>query len=240
VKRKSLPIRGGKADGFPPLSFVSRANTSRLIPSRYSIPDVSVLSDVASGKDIATAFALDDLTNDRLLAENFQFDGIGPLEMVAGIPYASIINAAFTHAHPEGSRFNDPERGAWYAGLDVSTSQAEVIYHKTIELDEMGVFVEETTYDEYLADFNCEFHDLRSLGYSHPALNPFSYKDSQLLTERLFAIDSHGVIYPSVRDHHGTCIGCFRPALVTNVRKSTTFLFRWAGKDKPVLIETAR
>jgi hypothetical protein len=240
VKQGHVPIWGGNADSFPPLSFVSLSNTSRLIPSRYSIPDRSVLSDVSTGSDIVTAFAFDDLTNDRLLAENEQFDGIGPHEMVAGIPHASIINAAFTHPHPDGSRFNGPGRGAWYAGVEVTTSQTEVIYHKTIELDEMGVFVEEDTYDEYLADFRCEFHDLRTLKYTHPVLDPFSYAASQLLAERLFSTGSLGVIYPSVRDRNGVCIGCFRPALVTHVQKNTTFLFRWVGKDKPVLIERVR
>jgi RES domain len=30
---------------------------------------------------------------------------------------------------------------------------------------------------------------------------------------------SAGVVYPSVRQSGGTCIVCFRPALVNNVRK---------------------
>ncbi len=39
---------------------------------------------------------------------------------------SSISNGAFSHPHPLGSRFNGPDRGAWYAAFDLSTSQAEV------------------------------------------------------------------------------------------------------------------
>jgi hypothetical protein len=45
---------------------------------------------------------------------------------VFGVPNYRIVNAAFVHAHPLGSRFNGPDRGAWYAGFEVETSQAEV------------------------------------------------------------------------------------------------------------------
>lgn len=43
-----------------------------------------------------------------------------------GVPYYRIVNAAFTHAHPLGSRFNDPDRGAWYAAFELETAQAEI------------------------------------------------------------------------------------------------------------------
>ena len=34
----------------------------------------------------------------------------------------------------------------------------------------------------------------------------------------LLAAGSAGIVYPSVRRANGTCLVCFRPALVTNVR----------------------
>jgi hypothetical protein len=41
-----------------------------------------------------------------------------------------------------------------------------------------------------------------------------------------------GIVYPSVRRAKGTCLACFRPALVMNVRKDQTYRFSWnkAGK----------
>ena len=231
-------MRGGNC---PPLSFVEAMDTIRLIPSKYSPGEVSVLADIAdSPEDLEKIFHMDDATTDRLLAEVEQFDGIGPHELVYGIPYARVINAAFTHFNLEGNRFSVYGRNAWYAGLDASTLQAEIVYHKTIELHEMGVFEEVATYDAYLADFRCELHDLRGINGSHgQVLNPNSYVASQKLAEHLFSASSLGVIFPSVRHSGGTCLACFRPALVTNVRKGLTYEFRWVGKNKPVMIAAA-
>jgi hypothetical protein len=232
VKRQ----RGGMASALPPLSLVAFKNTSHLIQSKYSLPDESVLSRVAPNQDVLqTAFELDNKTDDRLIAERELLPGIGPHELVFGIPFASIINAAFTHAAPEGSRFNGPDRGAWYAGKNVLTSQSEVAYHQTVALSEVGIFEDEITYDDHLADFIGEFHDLRSSGAFSNCLNPHRYVESQILGEILLAQGSLGIVYPSVRHAGGECLVCFRPALVTNVRKSTTYRFRWEGKPKPVI-----
>lgn len=236
MKPARFAKRGGKADSFPPLSLVAFKNTSRLIPSKYSIPDESVLTKIAPNQEVLeTAFQLDNKTNDRLLAEQDLLPGIGPHEMVFGIPYASIINAAFTHARPDGARFSGPDCGAWYAGRTVHVSQAEVAYHQAVALSEVGVFKDEVTYDEYLADFNGEFHDLRSGAEFKACLDPNSYVASQYLSEQLLGAGSLGIVYPSVRYADGQCLVCFRPALVNNVRKSTTYRFRWDGEPAPVI-----
>lgn len=237
VSLKKTPFRGGNT---PPLSFVEAFNTVRLIPSQYSPNESSVLVDISRGVNLQRLFDFDDATNDRLLLEagfRPEFDSIDEREFVHGIPYASVINAAYAHYTEEGNRFSVYGRNAWYAGLELATSQAEVIFHKTIELHEMGKVTQEVTYDEYLADFRCNLHDLRELSAKSPILSPSSYKDSQKLAENLFVQGALGLIYPSVRDHDGTCIACFRPALVTNVRKGMTYRFRWTGKETPVEIE---
>jgi len=80
--------------------------------------------------------------------------GIGVHELVFDVPYYRIVNAAFTHAHPFGGRFNDPERGAWYAAFEIRTAQAEVAFHKTVQLAEIDRFEDVVTFDDYLADFS--------------------------------------------------------------------------------------
>ena len=82
-------------------------------------------------------FDLDNATNDRLLAENNLLPGIGIHELVFGIPHYRIVNATFCHPHPLGSRFNGPDRGAWYGCFEPETSQAEVAFHKSVELAEV-------------------------------------------------------------------------------------------------------
>ena len=67
------------------------------------------------------------VTNDRLLAENSLSPGIGIHELVFGLPYFRVVNAAYCHAHPLGSRFNGPDRGAWYAAFELRTAHSKVI-----------------------------------------------------------------------------------------------------------------
>ena len=234
--KTALVRRQKNSSKLPLVSRIRAEETSRLIPSKYSIGEDSVLTRIANDNTLlADAFDLDSATNDRLLAENQLLPGIGTHELVFGIPYASIINAAFAHPHPLGNRFNGPDRGAWYAAGDVSTAQAEVAFHKSVQLTEIDRYYDEVTYDEYLADFNADFHDLRRAPAFKPCLDPKSYAESQLLAERLMTVGSLGVVYPSVRHAKGTCFACFCPALVTNVRKQFTFSFRWDGKPEPII-----
>ncbi len=211
------------------VSEIRARDVHRLVPSRFS--DESVLArltgDVA---DLQALFELDAATNARLVAETAGLTGIGPDELLAGVPYAHIVNAAFCHPHPEGSRFNGPDRGAWYAAFAVETSHAEVAFHKQVQLDEIGWTArEEVTYDDYLADVSANLHDLRENSRLAACLAPDSYVASQRLAARLLNAGSLGVVYPSVRQTGGTCLACFRPAIVTHVRRDATWRFIWNG-----------
>jgi hypothetical protein len=226
---------------LPAVRLIRRNDTHRLIPSRYSKSEESVLAEIAAGDDadLRSLFDLDHATNDRLLAENNLLPGIGIHELVFGVPYFRIVNAAFCHPHPLGSRFNGPERGAWYAAFNLKTSQAEVAFHKSIELAEVGWTDEEVTYDDYLADFSGDLHDIRRDKRFADALAPQSYVASQRLAQDLLDSGSLGIVYPSVRRRSGTCLACFRPALVMNVRKGRTYVFRWEGRPDPTVAAVA-
>jgi hypothetical protein len=221
---------------LPATTQLRRNDTHRLIPSVYGDDGDSVLARIADDDThLQAIFELDNATNDRVLAENDLAPGIGVRELVFGVPHYRTINAAFTHPHPLGGRFNGPDRGAWYAAFEVRTAQAEVAFHKTLHLAEIGRFEDEVTLDDYRADFHAEFHDLRHASAFADCLDPASYVRSQALAERLLAAGSLGVVFPSVRRAGGTCLACFRPALVTHVRKTTTFRFRWQGKPTPAI-----
>ena len=220
----------------PPLTAVRQLDTVRLIPSRYSIPDDSVLTRIApDDATLSVIFDLDDATNDRLLAEANLLPGIGIDELVFGVPHYRIINAAFCHAHPLGSRFNGPDRGAWYAGISINTALAEVIFHKTVALAEVNWFQDDISYDAYLADLASDFHDLRDQPDLAGCLKPDSYVASQVLAEQLLHAGSAGIIYPSVRQPGGTCIACFRPAIVAHVRKHQRLRLFWSGSQTPAV-----
>ena len=219
---------------LPRTSLVRRNDTHRLIPSKYGEGGASVLARIADDDaQLDDIFDLDNATNDRLLAESNLLPGIGINELVFGVPSYRVVNAAFCHAHPLGSRFNGPDRGAWYAAFELETSQAEVAFHNSVELAEVSWFEEEVTFDDYLADFSADFHDLRADARFVPCLASESYVASQDLAQQLLDLGSLGVVYPSVRRSGGTCVACFRPALVMNVRRGGTYRWVWRGNAEP-------
>jgi len=209
---------------LPSVADILRDDTHRLIPSRYSGRDESVLTRLTDdAADLNALFELEGATNDRLLGEAGLLPGITVRELVFGLSYSHIVNAAFTHARPFGSRFNGPERGAWYAAFTRETSELEVAYHKSKELQEINWQEKETfTYVDFLADFRGTFHDIRNDTRFGSCLDANSYSTSQNLARELLARGSAGIVYPSVRHKIGTCIVCFRPALVNNVRKGSS------------------
>ncbi len=221
---------------LPPVSLVRQLDTWRLVPSRHLPRGDSVLVAIADDDEhLKAIFELDAATNDRLLAGQQRMPGIGLEELVHAVPHAAVINAAFCHPHPLGARFSGPDRGAWYAALDLETSQAEVGFHHSVQLAEIDRFEDSITYDAYLADFSASFHDLRRARGFKACLDPASYVASQALAEQLLEAGSLGIVYPSVRRREGTCLACFRPALVANVRRGRTYRFTWNGMEEPVI-----
>ena len=210
---------------MPGITRIDRRDTHRLIPAQFADGGASVLTRLTDDENILDGiFQLDNATNDRLLAESGQIPGIDARELVFGIPSYRIINAAFCHPRPGGSRFNSADRGAWYAGFELPTAQAEVAYHRRLWLEETHWEEEDVAeYVDYLSDFRAEFHDIRGAKDYAECLSPGSYVASQALAAQLLDIGSSGIVYPCVRRAGGTCIVCFRPVLVINVRKGDLF-----------------
>ena len=221
---------------IPRLTALRQFDTCRLIPSRFADLEDSVLAPLADDDGmLRDLFDLDNATNDRLRGESGLLPGIGVDELVFGVPNFRIINAAYTYARPEGSRFNDGERGAWYCAFEIETALVEVAFHKTVEYQEIGRFDDSVSYQALLADFSAGFHDLRGADAWEDCLAADSYVASQALAAELLEAGSMGVIYPSVRRPEGTNLACFRPALVGNVRKGHAYRLTWAGSPLPAI-----
>lgn len=218
---------------LPGTSSLSIRDTHRLIPAKYSDGGASVLSRIADDQNhLEDLFELDHTTNDRLLGENDLLPGISRGELVEGVQHYRIINAAFCHPHPEGSRFNGPDRGAWYASFEMETALEEIQYHRRLQYLEIAwAEPDEVAYDNYLANFDAEFHDIRNAQAFENCLASGSYVASQALAGALLEAGSAGIVYPSVRRPGGTCLACFRPALVNHVRRGAGFLITWDGKN---------
>lgn len=221
---------------LPTLTPLRQFDTCRLIPSRFADREDSVLAPLADNDaTLRDLFDLDNATNERLRGEAGLLPGIGMDELVFGLPNFRIINAAYTYARPEGSRFSDGARGAWYCAFDAATALAEVSFHKAVEYQEIKRFDDSVTYQAMLADFNGSFHDIRGARGFARCLDPRSYVASQELAQTLLELGSMGVVYPSVRHPDGINLACFRPALVGNVRKGEAYRLTWAGTPVPTV-----
>jgi RES domain-containing protein len=204
-----------------------RTGAHRLIPAKYTAEE-SVLEELAlPAHTLADLSELDAATNERKIAERGGNAAIGPGELLYGVPEAHIVNAAFAHPGPAGGRFNDARRGAWYAGFALETSVREVAYHKRRFLQEARIGERLTfEYQDFLADFAGRFHfldrgEMRKCLKAEPV--PECYLAGQALAASLLETGSEGVVYPSVRHRGGTCIACFRPALVFHPRRGKAY-----------------
>ena len=175
----------------PPLRECSFRGTHRLIPMKYSAEGTVLAALADNDAEVRDLIEFDGATNARLLGEEGLLPAIGVHELLYGVAYCEIVNAAFTHAAPRGGRFNSNLRGAWYAGLERETSIAEVAFHKLEQLREVDWPYEEiSTCDDYLADFATEFHDLRGgaarfARFLRPGPLPECYQPSQQLAAGL-------------------------------------------------------
>jgi hypothetical protein len=240
---------------LPPVSALDPVTTARLLPARYSD---SVLTRIAETEaDLQAVYALDNATNQRLLAEAGRLLDVSAGELLRHGRYARIVNAAFTHPHPLGARFSTPRRGAWYSAFELATAKAEVAFHRAVQLTEIGWQQPEALdYDHYSAQFSGLFRDLRpdlgpELGaaiepdergeHSREAcLDSGSYIASQALAARLLRQGARGVVYPSARRPLGTCLACFEPQAVTHVRKHDLHRLTWRPDAPATFTRVAR
>jgi hypothetical protein len=201
--------------------------THRLIPAKYSETG-SVLEALPLPSDALSDLSeLDAATNERIQAERAGNPAIGPGELLFGVPQAHIVNAAFCHPGPHGGRFNTSSRGAWYAGVELETSCAEVAFHRRRLLEETHFSGEQAyDYQDFLADFSGEYHRLDEAEQKsclEPEPIPQCYASGQALAEALLHQGAQGIVYSSVRNPGGTCIACFRPALIFHPRKAKRY-----------------
>ncbi|NKB60274.1 MAG: RES domain-containing protein [Alphaproteobacteria bacterium] len=210
---------------------IAEPATVRLVPTAYYKPPV-LRALVDSDDELAILESIEGLTNRRLRAQKSGLRDLDSRELVLKAWGHTHINAAFAYTRPEGNRFNEYGRGAWYGAFDDLTAIDEVAYHRTRELTNIGRFHDEAIYQALLAGFMGEFHDLRQASEGYASLDPdpaIGYPAGQELANRLRAKDARGIVYPSVRRPGGTCLVAFEPHLVQNVRPAARWKLSWDG-----------
>lgn len=231
-----------RAGAWPPLVAGHWDDTHRLIPATYAEATPPYLRDLAdSDADAEVLRELAASTNARVLAQRDRGTlAIDAAELVFGVDFAHVVNGAFCHPG-QGARFSDARRGAWYCATEVDTSLAEVVHHRRVHLAETDHWHDVVEYQDYTCSVGGRpFAHLRGRRdrRTSSCLDPDSYVASQDLARRLVDDGAAGVVYPAVRRPGGTCIACFRPALLPPVGRGGRWRLTWDGSPDP-LVEAA-
>ncbi len=212
----------------------------RVIASRY--PPINLFERLTADPAIWDALmALEQLTNPRIRDEIGEIALVPPDERVSG-PGASYVMAAFTHINPRGSRFSDGSFGVYYAAATLETAIVETVFHfesfardsdDPPRSEDMRVLV-----GTVAADFEdvvaMPTEELRAI------LDSEAYVASQAFAKQLRETGANGVVYPSVRQKGGRCVGAFRPRAVGIPRQERHLKYRWNGERVDRYFDYAR
>ena len=218
------------AASWPRLATVAFDDTCRLIPGQYAgaEPEHALGALADDDDDLQQLIQLAAATNSRLQAQEERHPGgLGRADVVFGIPFSKIINAAFTYPG-QGARFHVAGgRGAWYSAIDAATCVDEVAHHRIQHLRETAAADEDAiAYRLFHADIHGQ--DFAWLDDGGPdsasCLDHASYGDGQRFGAHMRELGGGGIVYPSVRHPGGTCVAVLQPALVANVRRGALYL----------------
>lgn len=214
-----------RRDRLPPVRRVRWTKACRILPSRF--PPVALferLGDPAAWEVLAEIEAL---TNPRIRDEIGEIHLVPRDQRVSG-PGASWVMGAFVHRRP--SRFSDGSHGVYYCANRLATAIAETRWH-------LGRFYAATAEPSLVVDMRVlvgrideHLHDLRGQRRWNRELAPDDHSAGHRLGQRLSAANSNGIVYPSVRDAGGQCVGAFRPRAVGLPSPAGALQYHWNGR----------
>ena len=214
-----------------PTARVTWDRTHRLVMSHF--PPIDLYDDLVDPRDWERIAAAVQRTNPRL-AESYGDLSLVPVERRISGEGASWVMAAFVHVSPDRtSRFSDGSFGVYYAGDTLETALREHSFH-------MARFYARTAQTpgwlsevrELIGMVDAELVDLRGpSGAPYLDPDPAHYPTSQALARTLRDAGADGVVYPSVRNPGGACIGAFWPDVVTLPRQADHYRYHWNGES---------
>ena len=213
-----------------PVSRVEWKGAVRIIRSAF--PPIDLFEDIADPADWALLISAEQKTNPRLMATIGNLDLV-PADRRVGGNGASYLMAPFTHVSMDRpSRFTDGSYGVLYAGRAFETALFETIHHHARFMAGTAEAPGWTSqFREIVLSVGADLHDLRgSEAADHPALDPDSYQASQRLAMTLKAIESDGVVYPSIRHAGGECAGLFYPDCASDAVQGRHLDYHWDGE----------
>jgi hypothetical protein len=201
----------------------------RIIRSLF--PPIDLFEDIADPADWPLILSAEQKTNPRLMESVGNLALVPAPRRVSG-PGATWLMAPFTHASRDRpSRFSTGDFGVLYAGRSFETALFETVHHHARF---MAATAEKpgwtSQFREIGLDIAARLHDLRGGKEAYkPALTPDDYGYSQALGAQLHAKGSDGVVYPSIRDPGGECVGLFYPDGASNPVQGRHLDYHWDG-----------
>jgi hypothetical protein len=201
----------------------------RLIPSHF--PPISLFEDVASEDEFDILYAVESLTNDRLLEETGVITLVEPQDRIYGDGSTPVM-AAFTHIGL-ASRFTNGQYGVYYGANSLDAAIAETRYHREAFLGTTQEPDTEITMREYINQVVLPLGDIRGAQYSY-LHEPNSYMAPQSFAAQQRATALNGLLYRSVRHDDGECVALFKPTALSPAVQGCHLRYVWKGKAQRI------
>lgn len=181
--------------------------TYRAVSTQF--PPIDLFENLCAPEDYEQACLWETYTNDRVR------NTLIPHEKCVFGQGASYVMAPFFYKTPP-ARFSTQWFGGYYAATDEVTAIYEKSYHlgNFIAATEAEAFSDGLMVQMLKGSVNTVVYDLTTLPLSHPIYHKTSYEESQNTAEILFDMDSHGILYRSVRNEGKKCVVIFTPKQV--------------------------
>lgn len=202
----------------------------RMISSAF--PPITLFEDVLDPSELEVAYAIEALTNDRLLEQCGVLSRVPAIDRVSG-PGSTPVMAAFTHIG-KASRFTDGAYGIYYAANSQAAAIAETCFHQQRFLAATNEPDIELTLRTYVNQIVKPVHDIR---VDYPLLHdadPVRYGSSQAFARALRETGSWGLLYNSVRLEGHECVAAFRPPAVSIPVQGKHVRYVWDAKSQTI------
>ncbi|KTC89121.1 RES family NAD+ phosphorylase [Legionella drozanskii] len=199
----------------------------RLIPSKF--PPVTLFDWADSLEELEQIALLEGLTNERILLELGKINLIDKEDWIGG-PGSTPIMAAFTHTG-FGSRFSDGNFGVYYAASSLETAIKETCFHRERFYSASNEKPCSISMREYLSKIRKPLVDITDKRYEklfNP--DPANYSISQEFGKKIHEDKHWGLLYPSVRNINGLCMGIFRPPALEIPIQGCHLRYIWDGQ----------
>ena len=200
----------------------------RLIPSHF--PPINLFEDVADPDDLDVIFAIESLTNDRLLDEAGDLSLVALEDRISGAGSTPVM-AAFTHK--SATRFSDGKSFGIYYGADTLKTAIEETKHSR------ALFMSYTNEPDSQMTMRCyknkpilPMHDIR--GHHYLSLQSDNYTEPRSTALKLRNMNSNGLIYTSARNEGGECIAAFKPKAVSIPVQKGHYQYIYCSKTQTI------